>query len=102
MTRTSDDPCVANDRSENPLRLDVAAACQRFLCSAVTVILLAGFVAEAQADTSCRGGQSFESWLTEFRREAGGHGVSQQALAALDGVAYDARVLRQDRGQPTL
>jgi lytic murein transglycosylase len=102
MIRIGDDPCVANDRSKHLLRLDVASVFQRFLCLAFTVILLAGFVAEARADTSCRGGESFESWLGKFRREAAREGVSARALAALDGIAHDDRVLRQDRGQPTL
>jgi lytic murein transglycosylase len=69
----------------------------------VLSIALAGLVAgSAQADTSCRGGQSFERWLAEFRREAAREGISERALAALDGVTYDQRVLKQDRGQPTL
>jgi lytic murein transglycosylase len=64
--------------------------------------MIVGALGPALADTSCRGGQSFASWLSAFRTEAAGAGISQPALAALDGVAYDERVLRQDRGQPSL
>jgi lytic murein transglycosylase len=67
---------------------------------AVAAALVAG--GGALADTSCRGGQSFEAWRAEFRQEAAGEGISERALAALDGIAFDERVLAQDRGQPTL
>jgi membrane-bound lytic murein transglycosylase B len=99
MIRTCADPCIPNLRSKARF---VVTAFRRFWCAAWAVVLLAGPVPQAQADTSCRGGQSFETWLAEFRREADRHGISGPALAALDGIAYDARVLRQDRGQPTL
>ncbi len=56
----------------------------------------------ASADTSCRGGQSFDHFLASLRQEAARQGISANALAALDGVTYDERVLKQDRGQPTL
>ncbi len=56
----------------------------------------------AAADTSCRGGQSFSAWLAAFREEAARAGISRATLAALDGVSYDERVLRQDRAQPSL
>jgi lytic murein transglycosylase len=56
----------------------------------------------AHADSACRKGESFEAWLGKFRTEAAGQGISGKALSALDGVTIDPRVLKQDRGQPTL
>ena len=37
-----------------------------------------------------------------FREEAARAGLSERTLAALDGLTFDDRVLKQDRGQPTL
>ena len=56
----------------------------------------------AVADTSCRGGQSFESWLGVFGEEATRAGLSRDAIAALGEVTFDPRVLKQDKSQPTL
>jgi lytic murein transglycosylase len=64
--------------------------------------LLAGSATPAAADASCRAGQSFGGWLADFRAEAAGRGVSARALAALDGIAPDERVLALDRRQPSL
>jgi len=64
--------------------------------------LLFCFGATAEADTSCRKGESFDAWLGAFRQEAAEHGISRGTLAALDRVTFDDRVLKQDRGQPTL
>lgn len=72
----------------------------RLLASAGLALLVS--VAPALADTSCRGGQSFATWLAGARQHAAGQGVSAAALAALDGVTYDDRVFKQDRGQPSL
>ncbi len=73
---------------------------------AATIVSLLGLMAiaapPALADTSCRGGQSFAAWLGEFRSEAARAGISQQSLAALDGVSFQDRILKQDRGQPSL
>ncbi|HEX2255915.1 MAG TPA: lytic murein transglycosylase, partial [Afifellaceae bacterium] len=55
----------------------------------------------ALAQSSCRS-QSFQAWLADFRAEAAGRGISGRALAALDGVAPDERVLGLDRRQPSL
>ena len=58
--------------------------------------------APALADTSCRGGESFARWLDGFKQEAAGQGIHRQVLALLDGVTLDPRVLKNDRGQPSL
>ncbi|MFC7400133.1 lytic transglycosylase domain-containing protein [Chelatococcus sp. GCM10030263] len=46
---------------------------------------------------SCGGG--FENWLAEFRQEAVSQGISPRALAALNGLTYDAAVVAKDRRQ---
>jgi len=45
-------------------------------------------------------GDDFETWLTEFKREAASQGISQRAIvSALDGVTADPAVLSRDRSQ---
>lgn len=45
-------------------------------------------------------GSGFAAWLTDFKAEAAGRGISQQTLSrTLDGVAYDNRVIKRDRSQ---
>lgn len=67
-------------------------------------VLLGAFVAPgfAVADTACRKGQGFEGWLAGIKREASGAGISPRALASLDGVKLDRRVLDRDRSQASL
>ncbi len=49
---------------------------------------------------SCRNSGSFESWLSEFKREAAAQGISQRAIgAASPGMVYDQRIVNIDRGQ---
>ena len=76
------------------------AAVLQVIAAAVAHVLIIG--GAASADTSCRQGQPFGEWLAAFRGEAAGQGISPATLAALDGVTADPRVLKQDRGQPTL
>ncbi len=90
-----------NSTPPDAFRKREAAALRSGVIGSVFAALLVCLAVEARADTSCRGGQSFDAWLTEFRRDAVRH-VSAGAIAALDGIAFDDRVLRQDRGQPTL
>jgi lytic murein transglycosylase len=45
-------------------------------------------------------GGDFDTWLSDFKREAASQGVSQRTItAALDGVAADPAVLSRDRSQ---
>ena len=45
-------------------------------------------------------GDDFETWLTEFKREAASQGISQRAIAsALDSVVDDPVTLTRDRSQ---
>jgi lytic murein transglycosylase len=45
-------------------------------------------------------GGDFDTWLTDFKREAAGEGISERAMAAaLEGLSPDPAVLSRDRGQ---
>src|ERR1043166_4331147 len=55
------------------------------------------FAAPAHAAVPCGG--TFETWLESFRREAAAAGMTQRALAALNGVTYDEKVIARDRQQ---
>ena len=68
----------------------------------VSVLAFVALSGTAFADTSCRGGQSFASWLAGMKQAAASEGISPAALGALDSLTFDDRVLRQDRGQPSL
>lgn len=60
-------------------------------------LLLAASHSPAVAATC---GGDFDTWLASFKREAAGHGISQQVIAsALNGVTPDPRVISLDRGQ---
>jgi lytic murein transglycosylase len=54
--------------------------------------------APVQAEAPCGG--DFDTWLSEFRREAAAQGISGRAItASLDGVTPDPAVLSRDRRQ---
>jgi lytic murein transglycosylase len=55
--------------------------------------------APAYAATCGNDGTSFQLWLSAFKREAAGDGISPRALSALDGVDYDRSVVSLDRTQ---
>lgn len=67
----------------------------------VAAALAAIFVASAAHAASCGNtGAGFDSWLSNFRRQAAAQGISQSAInAGLSGVAYDPRIIRFDRNQ---
>lgn len=69
------------------------------IMSCMALAFLAG---SADADTSCRNGQSFEPWLAGVKQDAERANIAARGLAALDGLTFDERVLSQDRGQPSL
>jgi lytic murein transglycosylase len=68
---------------------------------AASLLALAPPLVPAAAAASCGNGPSgFSSWLSAFKREARGQGISQRTLdVALANVAYDPRVIRLDRSQ---
>ena len=66
-----------------------------FLGAALVFIISA----PTQAAAPCGSG-SFDSWLTTFKSEAVGKGISQQAInAGLTGLTLDPNVLKRDRSQ---
>src|SRR5690242_18184697 len=68
-----------------------------FLAAAGLSLALTG---AALANHSCRNTGTFEQWLAGFKKEALASGISQNTISrALDGVAYDAGVIRRDHGQ---
>ncbi len=66
---------------------------------AATLALALGCGA-AQADSRCRGGAGFETWLAGLKAQAAAAGVSRAAIeAGLAGVTFDAGIIRRDHGQ---
>ncbi len=68
---------------------------RRSYVAAIAAMLLLPATASAQ----CGGAQGFGSWLQQFKGEAQAAGVSARALAALDGVRFDQKVINADRRQ---
>ncbi len=64
------------------------------VCSVSASLFIAGHAAAAPA---CGG--DFAGWLADFKREAATKGISQQAVAALDGITPDQSVISRDHGQ---
>jgi lytic murein transglycosylase len=61
-------------------------------------VLMSSIAPVAQA-ASCGSG-SFDAWLADFKAEAAGKGISQNAIATgLNGVTLDQAVLSRDRSQ---
>ena len=58
------------------------------------------FGASAASGSQCgNDGAGFSGWLAGFKGQAAASGVSAGALAALDGVGYDQKVINADRRQ---
>ena len=65
---------------------------------AVTAMLMAPTSAGAGPCGNGPGG--FNTWLSQFKTEAGAKGISARTISrAFDGVTYDRKVIRLDRGQ---
>ncbi len=76
------------------------------LARVLAVITVAGTVAGAALVTPAvaqdcgNGAGGFNAWLQRYKAKAAAKGISQQALASgLQGVSYDANVVRLDRSQ---
>jgi lytic murein transglycosylase len=70
----------------------------RTLSLLITCMVLCLGLAVPLSATPCGG--DFETWLSEFEREAAAQGISQRAIAAsLDGLTPDPAVLSRDRRQ---
>jgi lytic murein transglycosylase len=55
------------------------------------------FASRAAAAPACGG--DFQAWLAGFKQDAAAKGITQQALAALNGITPDQSVISRDRGQ---
>ena len=61
---------------------------------------LAGMLAlSGQAAAQCGDAGDFPAWLEAFKQEAAASGVSPGAIAALEGIRYDQKVIDADRAQ---
>ncbi len=69
--------------------------------AAIVITLATALVpVTAIAQPACRNSGNFDSWLADFRKEAGQKGISRATLnAALGGVTLDPGIIRRDRGQ---
>jgi len=67
----------------------------RLMAAALLVAALGAGGAQAQ----CPGAEGFPAWLEDFKAEAAAAGISEAALAELDGVRYDRSVIKSDRAQ---
>jgi lytic murein transglycosylase len=70
----------------------------RSLLQAVALVALAA--SGVPADAATCGSASFDAWLSDFKTEAAGKGISQTAISSgLAGVTLDQSVLARDRSQ---
>jgi lytic murein transglycosylase len=53
----------------------------------------------AQAAPCTNDGAGFGPWLEDIRKDAAAQGISRGAIAGLDGLTYDPKVIRADRNQ---
>ena len=76
------------------------AILQRKLPILALVLALATPSAPALAAACGNDGSGFGDWLEDFKADAAAQGISSRTLsAALDGVTYDASVIKLDRNQ---
>ena len=69
------------------------------LWTAAVVAMIWSVSAGPSEAAQCQPPGGFNVFITEFRAEAARKGISQGALAALDGVTEDRRVISLDRNQ---
>jgi lytic murein transglycosylase len=68
--------------------------------AAVATLAVLVPLAAATAQSCGNGPEGFERWLAAYKSRAAAQGLSQGAISrGLEGVGYDARVIRLDRGQ---
>lgn len=67
-------------------------------CAGAAALLLT-LATSAPALAQCGGADGFGAWLQQFKNQAAAQGVSARALAALDGVRFDQKVINADRRQ---
>jgi lytic murein transglycosylase len=67
--------------------------------AAGAALLLMLYATAASAAACGNTGAGFSGWLDSFKAEATAAGISPGALAALDGISYDQKVIGADRKQ---
>ncbi len=66
----------------------------------MALVVTGAFIGEAAAATCGNDGSGFNRWKQQFKQEMAARGISRRTLSiSLDGVSYDRRVIRLDRGQ---
>ncbi len=70
-------------------------ACSRF--AMIAAVALTVIIPSPAKAAQCGG--NFASWLSKVKAEASSMGISRQAVAALNSLTYDKRVIRFDRRQ---
>jgi lytic murein transglycosylase len=62
-------------------------------------MVLGLFSSTAMAASCGNSAQGFDGFLAQVKRDAAAQGISGEALAALNGVKYDASIIKRDRAQ---
>jgi lytic murein transglycosylase len=74
----------------------------RYQLARVGAVVVTSFVlmGQAAANHTCRNSGTFEQWMARFKQDALAAGISQSTISrSLDGVTYDASVIKRDHGQ---
>lgn len=76
------------------LRIKLSALAVMFGC------LVVSSQASALPNANCKTQGTFDAWLVGFKQTAAAEGVSQRTItAAMNGVAFDPRIIKKDRAQ---
>jgi len=83
--------------------IDTESTMSKINASAIVCAAVAGAAMFASASPAwaakCNPPGGFSAFISEFRKEAAAKGISKNALAALDGLTVDDKVLAADRRQ---
>jgi len=74
---------------------------RRLLFLAAAILVFAGLNGSAFAACAPTNPAKFPQWIQALKKEAAGMGISPNAIAVLDQIAYDKRVIQRDRSQTT-
>ena len=67
--------------------------------AAIAAVLVVSLPSMAHAADCGNDAGGFTPWLGRFKASSAAQGISPRALAALDGLTYDSKVIRLDRSQ---
>ena len=71
----------------------------KVLTAVAGLMALAAVAGSAEAASCGNSAKGFDGFLKQFHKEAAAAGVSERALALLDGVQYQPAVIKKDRSQ---